>query len=176
MKSVMACLDTSPRAASVLAAAHDLARRSGASLVLFRSVGLPPELEGELLTMAPQDVGGELLRRAEADLRDRAAALTPGAVADVRVRIGVAWDAICTEARELDCDVIVIGSHGYTVLDRLVGTTAAKVVNHADRSVLVVRAVEVAEARDANGGGRSRTGSEDVGRGAAERGVTFAAR
>jgi nucleotide-binding universal stress UspA family protein len=39
-------------------------------------------------------------------------------------------------------DLIVIGSHGYDALDRLLGTTAAKVVNHADRSVLVVRAAE----------------------------------
>jgi len=33
----------------------------------------------------------------------------------------------------------VIGSHGYGGLDRLLGTTAARVVNHADRNVLIVR-------------------------------------
>ncbi|HVU00723.1 MAG TPA: universal stress protein [Polyangiaceae bacterium] len=32
-----------------------------------------------------------------------------------------------------------MGSHGYGTLDRVLGTTAAKVVNHAARSVLVVR-------------------------------------
>jgi universal stress protein F len=42
-------------------------------------------------------------------------------------------------AAENDVDMIVIGSHGYHGLDRVLGTTAAKVVNHADRSVLVVR-------------------------------------
>ena len=36
-------------------------------------------------------------------------------------------------------DLIVIGSHGYGAIDRVLGTTAAKVVNHADRTVLVVR-------------------------------------
>ena len=35
--------------------------------------------------------------------------------------------------------MIVIGSHGYDTLDKVLGTTAAKIVNHADRSVLVVR-------------------------------------
>jgi nucleotide-binding universal stress UspA family protein len=33
----------------------------------------------------------------------------------------------------------VIGCHGYSGLDRVIGTTAGKVVNHADRSVFVVR-------------------------------------
>ena len=51
----------------------------------------------------------------------------------------MAWDAICSHALEHDVDVIVIGSHDYRFLDRIVGTTAAKVVNHADRPVLVVR-------------------------------------
>ena len=36
-------------------------------------------------------------------------------------------------------DLIVVGSHGYSGIDHLLGTTAARVVNHADRSVLVVR-------------------------------------
>ena len=35
--------------------------------------------------------------------------------------------------------LIVIGSHGYGGIDHLLGTTAARVVNHADRPVLVVR-------------------------------------
>jgi nucleotide-binding universal stress UspA family protein len=34
---------------------------------------------------------------------------------------------------------VVLGSHGYSGFDRILGTTAAKVVNHCDRSVLVVR-------------------------------------
>lgn len=60
------------------------------------------------------------------------------------MQVGVAWDGICSYAKEHDVDMIVIGSHGYGILDRLVGTTAAKVVNHADRSVLVVRSREAA--------------------------------
>ena len=55
------------------------------------------------------------------------------------MHVGVPWDTICTVAKEDNVDLIVIGSHGYDILDRIVGTTAAKVVNHADRSVLVVR-------------------------------------
>jgi nucleotide-binding universal stress UspA family protein len=139
MKRILVCLDSSTRARTVLKAAHDLARRTGAKMVLFRSVGLPPELDHELFTLSPQDVRGALLARAERELETIAEGVEPELIDSVRVRVGVAWDAISTEARELDCDLIVLGSHGYSGLDRIIGTTAAKVVNNADRSVLVVR-------------------------------------
>ena len=42
-------------------------------------------------------------------------------------------------AEKQHADLIVIGAQGYGILDRIMGTTAAKVVNHADRPVLVVR-------------------------------------
>ena len=57
----------------------------------------------------------------------------------VEVKIGTPWSAICDEAKKIKADLIVIGSHGYGTLDRILGTTAAKVVNHAECSVLVVR-------------------------------------
>jgi nucleotide-binding universal stress UspA family protein len=40
---------------------------------------------------------------------------------------------------ELDVDLIVLGSHGYYGMDRILGTTAANVANLAHRGVLVVR-------------------------------------
>jgi nucleotide-binding universal stress UspA family protein len=42
-------------------------------------------------------------------------------------------------ARTVDVDLIVLGSHCYHGLDRVLGTVAAKVVNRADRDVFVVR-------------------------------------
>jgi nucleotide-binding universal stress UspA family protein len=55
------------------------------------------------------------------------------------VVVGAPWEAVCNAARTTAVDVIVIGSHGYSGLDRLLGTTAARIVNHAPCSVLVVR-------------------------------------
>jgi universal stress protein F len=49
------------------------------------------------------------------------------------------WQAVCEMARTLEAELVVIGSHGYFGFDRLLGTTAGKVVNHAHCSVLVVR-------------------------------------
>ncbi len=41
------------------------------------------------------------------------------------------WQGLCTIAEGCEADLIVIGSHGYGGLDRVLGTTAARVVNHA---------------------------------------------
>ena len=51
---------------------------------------------------------------------------------------GDPWRRVLEVSRQLDVDLIVMGSHRYHGLDRVLGTVAAKVVNHADRNVLVV--------------------------------------
>lgn len=139
MKRILVCLDASPRAATVLDAAHAISSRTGAKLVVFRSVGLPPEVDKEFLALSPNDVMTQLVSRARADLEKLCGPVAKGDVEQILVHVGVAWDAICAAAREIDADMIVIGSHGYHGLDKILGTTAGKVVNHADRSVLVVR-------------------------------------
>jgi universal stress protein F len=139
MERILVCLDSSSRAPDVLSSAVRLARSSGATLALFRSVGLPPEVDKEFLVISPNEVVKQLVTRAEEELASLARQIPDGVASEAYVRIGTPWDAICTEAKALDVDLIVIGSHGYSGLDRVLGTTAAKVVNHADRSVLVVR-------------------------------------
>jgi nucleotide-binding universal stress UspA family protein len=139
MKRILVCLDSSTRAPAVLASARDLATRTGAKLAVFRSVGLPPEIDREFLAISPNAVVDQLVARAKDELTALSRDVPSDALEGVYVRVGTPWDAICTEAKERDADVIVIGSHGYGGLDRILGTTAAKVVNHADRSVLVVR-------------------------------------
>jgi nucleotide-binding universal stress UspA family protein len=139
MKLLLTCLDSSPRAPRVLDAALDLARRTGAKLRLFRSVGLPPELGQDIAGLSSQEIVETLLANAQRDIEALAKEVPPELLDGASTHIGTAWDAICREARRVDCDLVVIGSHGYGGLDRLLGTTAAKVVNHADRSVLVVR-------------------------------------
>jgi nucleotide-binding universal stress UspA family protein len=48
------------------------------------------------------------------------------------------WRAILQAADDLDVDLIVLGSHGYGGLDRILGTTAGKVTNGSARNVLVI--------------------------------------
>ena len=140
MKKILTCLDSSPRAVPVLAAAVDLARRTGAKLTLFRSVGLPPELaHDDIVGVSPHQLVERLLESARESLRKLGAEVPPDLLDGIEVRVGTPWNAICAEATALGVDLVVIGSHGYGGFDRILGTTAAKVVNHADRSVLVVR-------------------------------------
>lgn len=142
MKKILVGLDGSPRQKAVLAAATELARRTRSKLVLFRAVSLPTELPPEAYLMPPNEVTHILEKRAQTAV-DEAAKEVPSELVDSRhIAIGTPWQAICRAATEYDVDVVMIGSHGYDTIDRVLGTTAAKVVNHADRSVLVVRAAE----------------------------------
>lgn len=139
MKRILVALDSSSRAKAVLAAAIDLAERTGGRIRLFRTVALPAELPASIWAVPPGQLLDDFLASARRDLGELARMVPLELLDGSTVQIGVAWDAICAAAREHDADLIVIGSHGYGIFDRIVGTTAAKVVNHADRSVLVVR-------------------------------------
>lgn len=139
MKQILVCLDASLRAPLVLAAAVDLAQRTGARMSLLRAVGLPPELNKILSVDLGANVIETLQSKAREELDILAQDLPKALLEGIHVHVGTPWDTICREAKELDADVVVLGSHGYGGLDRLLGTTAAKVVNHCDRSVYVVR-------------------------------------
>jgi universal stress protein F len=132
-------LDASPRAASVLAAAVQLARVTGAKLTLYRAVGIPVDLPRTALAATDARLEDMLIANARADLERIAAAMEPALVEAVVATFAAPWDGICREAADRDVDLIVIGAHGYGRLDRMIGTTVAKVANHADRNLLIVR-------------------------------------
>lgn len=139
MKRILVALDGSPRAPGVLAAAHELATLADAKLVVFRAVGIPPDLPHEIFELTDQRVEEVLLRNAREDLVQLVRDIPKERIDQIALTFATAWDGICHAARDHDVDLVVIGSHGYGGLDRVLGTTAAKVVNHADRNVLVVR-------------------------------------
>lgn len=132
-------LDGSPRQEGVLAAAIEQARCRAAKLLLVRAVSIPAELPTAALKLAPNEVGPILLENAKKDLDWLARAVPKELLSGVQVLLGTPWHTLCDLARENGAPLLVIGSHGYGGLDRLLGTTAARVVNHATCSVLVVR-------------------------------------
>lgn len=140
METIVVGLDGSPRAPGVLRAAADLAKRTGASLLVVRAVGIPPELPFEAMAAAPTDLPAQLLAATQESL-DLLVAQLPerGSVALAVARIGAPWQVLCDLARERHASLLVVGTHGYGGLDHVLGTTAARVVNHAPCSVLVVR-------------------------------------
>jgi universal stress protein F len=139
MKRILVCLDASPRAPQVLAMALDLAKRTGSRLRLLRAVGLPPEVDQGMFVHAAADVIETMKGKAKVEIYGLAKDAPESLIEAVDVIIGTPWDAICREAKSVDADLVVLGSHGYSGFDRILGTTAAKVVNHCDRSVLVVK-------------------------------------
>ncbi|HEU0035803.1 MAG TPA: universal stress protein [Kofleriaceae bacterium] len=140
MKRILVALDSSPRAPMVLEAAARLAELVGAKLLLFRAVTVPPDLPDDIFTVTDLRLEELLLGNARGDLANLAKQVPADRIEKSITTFATAWDGICRTARDENVDLIVIGSHGYAGLDRLLGTTASKVVNHADRNVLVVRA------------------------------------
>ena len=139
MKRLLVALDASDRASKVLEAAARLAELTGGKLILYRAIVVPPELPRDVLVATDARLDDILVRNAHGDLQRLAEHVPPPLIERITTALATPWDGICRAAREHDVDLVVIGSHGYGGIDRILGTTAAKVVNHADRNVLVVR-------------------------------------
>jgi universal stress protein E len=73
----------------------------------------------------------------------------PGARLERQVRSGMPWEQILFEANEKKADLLVLGTHGHSGLERLLlGSVAADVLREARCSVLIVPP-EVAEREEA---------------------------
>ena len=139
MKRILVALDGSPRAPHVLAAALRLAELTDSQLIAYRAIGVAPDMPREVLDATDARLEDILRRNAHTELQWLTAEVPPGRLDKIAVELATPWDGICGAARRYDVDLIVIGSHGYQGLDRILGTNAGKVANHADRNVLIVR-------------------------------------
>jgi universal stress protein F len=139
MRRILVALDGSPHERDVLAVAVPLAQRLGGELLLFHAVSLPLSLPPQALAIPPAQVSTVLLESAQAHLQTLLGSLPAGVTARPLVELGTPWRAVCDVAQAQACDLVVVGTHGYGGVDRLIGTTAAKIVDHARCSVLVAR-------------------------------------
>ncbi len=73
------------------------------------------------------------------DQLDKLAAEVEGAKTEVVVRSGTPSAGILGTAKEKKADLILIASHKPGLSDYLIGSTAARVVRHAETSVLILR-------------------------------------
>jgi nucleotide-binding universal stress UspA family protein len=136
---ILVALDGSDRAPLVFAAAVEIGGRFRATLRPFRAVTVPPEFPAAAAGSRPDPLASHMLETAEEELAELIAEVPPGVFVEPPiVRIGQAWRLILAVADEIDADLVVIGSHGYHGLDRILGTTAARVANISCRDVLVV--------------------------------------
>jgi nucleotide-binding universal stress UspA family protein len=90
------------------------------------------------------ELEGASKAQAEAAIKDAVEKISSGRTAGLEiiseVKTGSARDVILEEAEKWGADLIVIGSHGYSGLQRfLLGSVSHAVANHAHCSVEIVR-------------------------------------
>ncbi len=139
MQRIVVGVDTSDRAAFVLSEAIALAQAGRAKLIVVRGIGLPVEFPLEALSIAPDAMPATLQKITQQGLDRFVAKVPPDVFERAEARIGTPWQVVCDAAKEHHANLVIVGTHGHGAIDRLLGTTAARVVNHAPCSVLVVR-------------------------------------
>ena len=88
----------------------------------------------------PSGYSDDAVKEATTALADLCGRLVPGDMdAEQHIAFGNIYDEIIARAREVNADLIVMASHRPMLEDYLLGPNAARVVRHANCSVLVVR-------------------------------------
>ena len=130
--------DGSEHAFRALALAVRLARESNAELhmVCVEEIDYLPEYMEEVR----EEIGAAARRFHTAVHRARAVAQAAGVELKTHVLAGHAVRDILALARDLGADLLVIGGTGHSAFyERMIGTTAARVVHLAKCPVLVVK-------------------------------------
>ena len=107
---------------------------SGARIILLNVV---EEIPGWAAAEIPDSLLKQSRERAQDELQ--AIANASGQDLDVLVRSGHPYKSILEVSREEGVDLVIITSHQPGLQDYFLGSTAAKVVRHAECSVLVIR-------------------------------------
>ena len=91
-------------------------------------------------TFFPKDFEQKALAQANEALHAFVKQHVPAGVkAQHVVAHGTVYEEVLRVAREIDADLIVMASHRPELKDYLLGPNAARIVRHADRSVMVIR-------------------------------------
>jgi nucleotide-binding universal stress UspA family protein len=139
IRTILAALDGSARAPGVLRAAAEIARHFDAQIVPLRVIFIPAEFPPAAHVSGTDPLPAHMRDEAEREVRALLAKEPGVRFASPLVHHGAQpWRTILRLTEALDVDLLVIGSHGYHGIDRVLGTTAGKVANLARRNVLVV--------------------------------------
>jgi len=141
---VLVAVDDSKFATAALDAVTGMAWPRDARFIVVTAVHAPFGAYAEPYVPMAIDTGPwiEELNRLHRGVAERAVAklTAAGLRAEPRVGQGDPRSLVLDEARKEHADLIVVGSHGRTGLEKLVlGSVASHIVTHAPCSVLVVR-------------------------------------
>jgi nucleotide-binding universal stress UspA family protein len=141
MKPILLATDGSPTALEATEVAMQLASDSGRPLSVVSVFDVSSSSVGYGFVPALPDWSQVLKEHAAEVLDDvREAAATKGLEVETMMLQGFPADEICRLAEEQNAELIVIGSHGWGPVRRLLfGSVSDSVLHHAPCPVLVVR-------------------------------------
>lgn len=143
IETILVATDGSPASSAASEEAIDLAQRLGAQLLVINVVNVP-----EVTAASAIFPGTVFSAREEAESIARAvvdAARRSGAIATYLTWEGQPGEAIVAAAESEGADLVVVGTHGRSVIGRLLlGSVSEYVVRHSRVPVMVVRPRELA--------------------------------
>ena len=145
LKRILVPVDFSPLSKKALLYAARLAQQFHAEVTLFHVVEpeIPPAFDGYMI--APPPISNGAAASCAGRMKTWVGSARNAGVNHVtsNIRPGLAAFEIVEAAKELDVDLIVIATHGYTGWKHFaIGSTAERVVRAAPCPVLVVREKE----------------------------------
>lgn len=142
-KSLVVATDGSSYSSAAASEAIGIAKRSGAKLTVLAvvpaDIAMPTDVD--FAALAREKIADQEMQAAEKNARAvKEAAQKAGVDASAFVMTGKPADAIMEIARDKSADLVVVGSHGRTGLDRLLmGSVAQRVIVLTNCAVLVVK-------------------------------------
>jgi len=138
-KTILVAIDLehSEQNRRILRAAKNIADANGADVHLLEVVAAAPAIVSQYLHENYEQLASG---QAEKELANLAAELDleTGEVSCL-IRFGTVYDEVLAAARNVEADLIITGSHKPNVSDYLLGSNAARIMRHAECSVLVIR-------------------------------------
>jgi len=166
IKKILYATDLSESAIHAFAYAASLADKYGAGITILHVFAQPPG-EEFILNMIDDDTWNQIKARHYSEARDKIIGKKRDHIAlrevleafsekaktqvesqdfvtdEILIKSGAPAETIVQTAREQQCDLIVMGTHGHGALaDILIGSTAKWVVRHSQIPVLVIRLPE----------------------------------
>ena len=115
----------------------DLATRLGGDGARIILANILEELPGYVAIELPAGLMDQ--SRADAEAKLKAIAADAGVKAEITVRVDHPGNEILELAEDTKADLIIVASHRPGLQDYFIGSTAGRVVRHANCSVLVTR-------------------------------------